>query len=51
MPELPLRLRAVFMIIAMPSCNGPGREWVGDEVIRDMGGHVSKDMLKHYSHI
>jgi integrase len=24
---------------------------VGDEVIRDMAGHVSKDMLKHYSHI
>lgn len=23
----------------------------GDEVIRDMAGHVSKDMLKHYSHI
>ena len=22
-----------------------------DEVIRDMAGHVSKDMLKHYSHI
>jgi integrase len=24
---------------------------VGDEVIRDMAGHVSKQMLKHYSHI
>ena len=24
---------------------------VGDEVIRDMAGHVAKDMLKHYSHI
>jgi integrase len=23
----------------------------GDEVIRDMAGHVSRDMLKHYSHI
>jgi integrase len=23
----------------------------GDEVIRDMAGHVSKEMLKHYSHI
>jgi integrase len=23
----------------------------GDEVIRDMAGHVSKDMIKHYSHI
>jgi integrase len=23
----------------------------GDEVIRDMAGHVSKDMLTHYSHI
>jgi integrase len=23
----------------------------GDEVIRDMAGHVSKQMLKHYSHI
>jgi integrase len=23
----------------------------GDEIIRDMAGHVSKDMLKHYSHI
>jgi integrase len=23
----------------------------GDEVIRDLAGHVSKDMLKHYSHI
>jgi hypothetical protein len=23
----------------------------GDQVIRDMAGHVSKDMLKHYSHI
>jgi integrase len=23
----------------------------GDEVIRDMAGHVSMDMLKHYSHI
>jgi len=24
---------------------------VGDEVIRDLAGHVSKDMLRHYSHI
>jgi integrase len=23
----------------------------GDETIRDMAGHVSKQMLKHYSHI
>ena len=23
----------------------------GDEVIRDMAGHVSRDMLKYYSHI
>jgi len=24
---------------------------VGDETIRDISGHVSKSMLKHYSHI
>ena len=23
----------------------------GDQVIQDLAGHVSKDMLKHYSHI
>jgi hypothetical protein len=23
----------------------------GDETIRDIAGHVSKQMLKHYSHI
>jgi integrase len=23
----------------------------GDQVIQDMAGHVSKDMVKHYSHI
>ena len=23
----------------------------GDEIIRDIAGHVSKQMLKHYSHI
>jgi hypothetical protein len=23
----------------------------GDETIRDMAGHVSRQMLKHYSHI
>ena len=28
-----------------------GENGAGDEVIRDMAGHVSKDMLKHYSHI
>jgi site-specific recombinase XerD len=24
---------------------------IGDEVIRDLAGHVSKDMIRHYSHI
>jgi len=28
-----------------------GSGQASDEVIRDMAGHVSKDMLKHYSHI
>jgi hypothetical protein len=28
-----------------------GESGVGDENIRDIAGHVSKQMLKHYSHI
>jgi integrase len=30
---------------------GLAESGAGDEVIRDMAEHVSKDMLKHYSHI
>ena len=34
----------------MPSSR-PVVSGVGDEVIRDLAEHVSKDMLRHYSHI
>ena len=31
--------------------SGRAESGAGDEFIRDIAGHISKQMLKHYSHI
>ena len=39
------------MIIAITMITDLAESGAGDQTIMDIAGHVSKNMLKHYSHI
>jgi hypothetical protein len=49
--ELDAQGQPTQRIIEGPPPRGVAESGAGDETIREIAGHVSKRMLKHYSHI